>query len=94
MKVTNENKSETIKLVYEIPTNKDTKVFGPPTWQALHEIVENIPCNECKNESIDFMRFFHDLKNYELNKKIEYKKNFIYWINKISSLKNKPLILK
>lgn len=81
-------------LTYNIPTSKKPSVFGPPTWFALHEIVETIPCDSCKDEAVSFVRFWHDLKNYEKEKKVLYKKNFIFWVNKISSLKKRTLILK
>lgn len=89
-----DEKIATKKFTYEIPQSVDGAIFGPPTWFALHELVENIPCGDCKEEAVSFMRFWHDLKNWEKGKKIEYKKNFVYWINRISSLKRKTLILK
>lgn len=82
------------KFVYEIPQSVDGNAFGPPTWRALHELTENIPCSNCREEAVSFMTFFHDLVNYQLGKKIQDKKNFVSWINKIASLKRKTLILK
>lgn len=79
---------------YEIPQSINPDDFGPATWNALHNIVENIPCSACRDEAASFMQFFHDLKNYQLGKKIMYKQNFVSWINKIASLKKQPLILK
>lgn len=78
----------------QLPTSIDVNVFGPPTWKLLHEIVEGIPCDDCKEEASSFMVFWHDLKNYELKKPIHDKKNFIYWIKRISSLNKRTLILK
>lgn len=85
---------ETIKLNYEIPDTKDPKIFGPPTWNALHDLVDKIPCSICKDEASSFMVFFHDLKNYQLGKSVQDKKNFMFWIKNISKLKNQTLILK
>lgn len=89
-----DEKTPTKKFVYEIPQSVDGNEFGPPTWGALHELVENIPCGGCKEEAVSFMNFWHDLKNWELRKPVMHKKNFVYWINRISSLKRKTLILK
>lgn len=82
------------KLTYEIPLSVDPDVFGPPTWHALHEIVDTIPCGSCRAEATSFMNFFHDMVNYKLGKKIVDKRNFVSWINKIASLKHQTLILK
>lgn len=89
-----EEKIETIKLSYEIPNTIDETKFGPPTWCALHDIVSKIPCSICRDEAVSFMQFFHDMKNVALGKKVMYKENYINWINKISKLKQKPIIMK
>lgn len=85
---------EVRKINATLPTSVDTAVFGPPTWRLLHEIVDGIPCNDCQREASSFMTFWHDLKNYELGKQIFDKKNFSYWIRRISSLNKRKLILK
>lgn len=82
------------QIVYTLPTSVDTSVFGPAYWSALHGLVNEIPCFHCRREAKSFMVFFHDMKNYELGKRIHDKKNFLNWINKISKLKQQPLILK
>lgn len=89
-----ENNNDKIILNYELPKSVNPDIFGSPFWFALHDIVDKIPCSDCKPEAVDFIRFYHDFKNYELGKKIKYKKNFIFWIKKISKLNNKPLKLK
>lgn len=89
-----QEKIETIKLNYEIPNSTDAEKFGPATWCALHDIVENIPCPICRVEAVSFMRFFHDMKNVALGKPVMYKQNYLNWLNKISKIKNKPIIMK
>lgn len=85
---------EKIKLKYEIPNSKDGNDFGPATWNALHDIVDNIPCGGCREHGKKFMMFFHDMVNYNLGKPIHDKANFLYFINEISKMNKKPLILK
>lgn len=86
--------NEKIKVAYDLPTSLEPFVFGPDYWFAFHDLARRIPCGGCKKEAESFLVFFHDYKNYELGKKIYDKKNFINWINKISKLKTKVLILK
>lgn len=81
-------------VTYELETSPDPDVFGPSYWFAFHDLANRVPCINCRQEAESFIRFFHDLKNYELGKKVYDKKNFISWINKISKLKYKTLILK
>lgn len=83
-----------IKVTYELPTSVDGSVFGPSYWQAFHDLASKVPCGGCRQETESFIKFFHDLVNYRLGKQIYDKKNFIEVMNKISALKNKPLILK
>lgn len=89
-----QEKIETIKLNYEIPNSTEAEIFGPATWGALHDLVSKIPCSLCRDEAVSFMQFFHDLKNVALGKKVMYKENYILWINKISKLKQQPIIMK
>lgn len=89
-----EEEKKNITLVYELPTDKNPEVFGSKYWSAFHDLARNIPCSDCRTEAESFMKFFHDLKNFELGKPVKYKENFIEWINRISKLKQKPLKLK
>lgn len=82
------------KIVYYLPTSVNPEIFGPDYWFAFHDLASKVPCLECSKEAESFISFFHDLKNYQLGKKVQYKKNFMYWINYISKLKNQTLILK
>lgn len=75
------------RVCYDLPNSKDTKIFGPVFWDAFHDLASRIPCDGCREESESFVKFWHDLKNYDLGKDIQYKDNFDKWLSKIEIVK-------
>lgn len=75
------------KVCYDLPNSKDTAIFGPAFWDAFHDLASRIPCEGCKAESESFVKFWHDLKNYDLNKPLEDRSNFNLWLDKIETVK-------
>lgn len=75
------------KVCYELPNSIDPSIFGADFWAAFHDLASRIPCEACKVESESFVRFWHDLKNYDLNKPIGDRTNFNYWLQKIAVVK-------
>jgi len=71
---------------FYLPRNSNPEVFGPYFWKSLHSTVENIPCNICKNDAIDMMKFMHDLVNHKLQKPIYDKANMDKWIKYINNI--------
>ena len=47
-------------------------------WSLLHDAMNEIPCNTCRDEGIDLMRAFHDLINFETGKPLKYESNFFH----------------
>lgn len=70
-------------FVYRLPKDSSPPVFGPKTWRALHDIVENIPCPSCRGEATSFMKFFHDYVNKKLKKEIKFPDNYNEWLDKL-----------
>lgn len=93
-KDSNKAPTGTTIVTYELPLSPDTSVFGPPFWQAFHDLANRVPCGTCRDKMSSFMVFAHDMVNFNLGKPVYDKKNFIFWIKLISQLNNKPLILK
>lgn len=76
------------KVCYDLPNSKDPKIFGPDFWAAFHDLASRIPCDGCREETVAFEVFHHDLKNYDLGKPIQDKTNFNYWLKKLESVQN------
>lgn len=81
------------KVCYELPTSKETTVFGPVFWDSFQDLASRIPCGSCKEEAESFVRFWHDLKNKDLGKPIQYQDNFDYWVNRVCNNAKKRMII-
>lgn len=75
------------KVCYDLPNSKDPKIFGPDFWAVFHDVANRIPCDGCREETVSFEIFHHDLKNYDLGKPLHDKVNFTLWVEKISAIK-------
>ena len=74
-------------ITLKLPNSKDATVFGPKYWEAFHTITERIPCVLCRDKAVPFMKFFHDVVNYETEKNIQYPDNFNKHLDYIATLK-------
>lgn len=68
-------------ITLKLPNNPDPEIFGSKFWEALHSIVEDIPCPACRSKAVPFMKFFHDVVNKSLKKPLYDKDNYDFWIN-------------
>lgn len=65
-------------ITLALPNDRDPSptIFGPKYWEAYHKLTERIPCQGCRSKAVPFMKFFHDVVNYQKGKPIFYKENF------------------
>lgn len=73
-------------ITLALPNSKDTAIFGPKYWKALHTITAKIPCSICRDKAVPFMNFFHDVVNHHTDKPIFDKENYNTHIDNISKL--------
>jgi hypothetical protein len=53
------------------------EIWGPLFWDEFHEILQKIPCSECQPEAVSRGRAFHDVKNVELGKPVQFPKDLV-----------------
>lgn len=63
-------------VTYQLPTSKDTTVFGPAFWSAFQDLANRVPCDGCKDHAKSFVSFWHDLVNLHTGKPLFDKANF------------------
>lgn len=63
-------------VTYQLPTSKDTTVFGPAFWAAFDDLAKRVPCDGCKDHAVSFVSFWHDLVNLHTGKPLYDKSNF------------------
>jgi len=73
-------------ITLALPKDSDPTVFGPKYWDALHTIVERIPCPACQMKAVPFMSFFHDVVNKNTGKPLFDKENYNQHIDNICKL--------
>lgn len=78
-------------ICFNLPTYGDSKIWGSLHWDALNSIAENIPCEECSEETKSFLSFYRDYVNQKTGKPLFDENNYTNWVNKLSPANNVPM---
>ena len=66
------------------PKHEDTGYDGSSHWKVLHNEVNNIECDFCKEKGIKLMRGLHDSINVHLGKKRAYPKDLEFLLKHVA----------
>ena len=62
---------------------EDTGFDGSKHWKVLHDEVNKIECDYCKEKGVKLMRGLHDSVNLHLGKKAQHPKDFDFALKHI-----------